>query len=277
MKILAEKFEYFSKKIEKLSKKSKKILGKEITFEVKDSFMKEVKDGNNKFFVKMLDINVEIPQIKIEGWEPIVSIDHKNEGNIIHNFKCSDEEAKRYREFPSNCDHCKRKRHRNTTFILENENGMKIQVGKTCLIDFLGHDGEGIEFYANIMNSLDSINKEMSEGYSKPSFLVKEILQRASAVILEDGDYFSKKKCEEKGDYSYLTANKIFNKGLKITSNAIEFAQKAEQYMIEQDDSSTYVYNCQTFLKNEFVDFSGINYIVSIVGTYFNSLKKDKK
>ena len=74
MKILAEKFEYFSKKIEKLSKKSKKILGSDITFEIKNSYIKEVKDGNNTAFVKMLDIEVEIPEIKIEGWTPMLPL-----------------------------------------------------------------------------------------------------------------------------------------------------------------------------------------------------------
>lgn len=82
MKILAEKFEYFSKKIEKLSKKSKKILGKEISFEIKNSFIQEVKEGSNVLYVKMLDIEVEIPEIKIEGWTPMVAIDHTNENAI---------------------------------------------------------------------------------------------------------------------------------------------------------------------------------------------------
>lgn len=228
MKILAEKFEYFSKKIEKLSKKSKKILVSDITFEIKNSYIKEVKDGNNTAFVKMLDIEVEIPEIKIEGWTPMVAIDHTNEnGNIVHNFKCSDEEVVQYRTIASNCDHCKRKRHRNTTFILQHDDGQKIQVGKTCLIDFLGHKGGHIEFYANFSNSIDTIEEEVSlaSSYSRPIYKIDEILARTGSCVLKDGDYFSRKRCENMDDYSNLTTSNIFNKNLKITFEGIEFTQ----------------------------------------------------
>jgi hypothetical protein len=41
---------------------------------------------------------------------------------------------------PGGCDHCKTARHRTRTYLVEGEDGTRIQVGSTCLKDFLGHD-----------------------------------------------------------------------------------------------------------------------------------------
>jgi hypothetical protein len=74
------------------------------------------------------------------GWALIATIDHSGEGgNIVHIFDETFDDHSLWDAAPD-CDHCGYTRQRNTTWIVRNADGDTVQVGTTCLVDFLGHE-----------------------------------------------------------------------------------------------------------------------------------------
>jgi superfamily I DNA/RNA helicase len=84
-----------------------------------------------------LKIAIFFDPLRISGWEEIgvvqnIAGDHKTEQ--------FGEEAvpEKYLRDPENCEHCKKRRKRNKTFILKHEDGTYKQVGSDCIHEFLG-------------------------------------------------------------------------------------------------------------------------------------------
>jgi hypothetical protein len=82
--------------------------------------------------------------VKISGWSFMASIDHSmgDDVSLIHSSPQAREEKlsfSAYAERGSICEHCGHNRQRKQTFILRHEDGRMIQVGSSCLKDFLGH------------------------------------------------------------------------------------------------------------------------------------------
>lgn len=65
-------------------------------------------------------VSIQHPVVKVAGWEFVASIEHTEEGNVIHNISGEDLPAK-YRASDAYCDHCKTRRNRKGTFVLKRE------------------------------------------------------------------------------------------------------------------------------------------------------------
>lgn len=71
------------------------------------------------------------------GWQFLGAIEHRGPaGNLVHG---DDERLAGFRDSEPNCEHCGLSRARKNTVILEDENGKLVQVGKSCVKDFLGY------------------------------------------------------------------------------------------------------------------------------------------
>jgi hypothetical protein len=81
---------------------------------------------------------VGVPVLKLEGWEFLARIEHLEGGNFV--FALPGQEAgEKWFTAPPACDHCRSKRRRKDTFLVRGAAGEVLQVGSTCLADFLGH------------------------------------------------------------------------------------------------------------------------------------------
>jgi len=89
------------------------------------------------------------------------------------------------------CDHCNTKRQRKTTYMMKsNVDGSIMQVGSTCLRDFLGYDVsdliKALKFtmqFANINANYPHIPYHASKFKISPEYGVREILALTNAVI----------------------------------------------------------------------------------------------
>jgi DNA helicase-2/ATP-dependent DNA helicase PcrA len=83
--------------------------------------------------------------MRVSGWEGI-GIIHNIKGE--HNSEQFGKEAipDKYLRDPENCEHCKKRRKRNNTFILKNEDGSFQQVGSNCIHEFLGDKPQIVRF-----------------------------------------------------------------------------------------------------------------------------------
>lgn len=76
------------------------------------------------------------------GWSFLAALEHLDGENITRTVPGESLPAE-YRTRGPQCDHCKLARRRNDTYVLRHDDGRAIQVGSTCIADFLGSDDAG--------------------------------------------------------------------------------------------------------------------------------------
>lgn len=92
--------------------------------------------------VGAIDYILEGSRPKLEGgWNILARIVHLGDaGNIITVNPTLDIAVSQFENLRPNCEHCNQKRARAKTVIVENADGDRKQIGKTCLKDYVGHD-----------------------------------------------------------------------------------------------------------------------------------------
>jgi hypothetical protein len=122
-----------------------------------------------------------------DGWTFAAVRDHR-EGGAPLIRSCGPEIPVRFREPSDACDHCRVSRRRAETFVLVHEDGRWVQVGRSCIRDFLGHlSPEHLASVAEII--ADVHGGEWSDGGGEPSWrpTVERYLQFVAAVIRQHG------------------------------------------------------------------------------------------
>lgn len=94
-------------------------------------------NANELTRVYPVEVTGEAP--RINGWKFTASIFHDEGGNVVRQGR-GETVAPEAWTMKSGCDHCKVNRSRSVTFLLRNDDARTMQVGSTCLRDFLGHD-----------------------------------------------------------------------------------------------------------------------------------------
>jgi hypothetical protein len=201
-------------------------------------------------FVDVINYNFEMEEIKHGNFEVIAFIKHQENGNLVHSFRKDREEigaAFRYKK--GNCDHCKINRRRVKTFILVDMNTAEvIQVGKSCINEYLGID---ILKIAGIKKELDIIMEdnqmEFDEERSKnvkSYYFTKDVLQAAIEIIKDKG--YNKEEIREDVE-NRLSAT--CTEKLKYEDEA----QKVIEYFKNLDDSTLneFEYNSKIKITNE--------------------------
>jgi hypothetical protein len=93
------------------------------------------------------------------------------------------------------CDHCKADRQRRDCYLLENEQGERVQVGSTCIKDFLGHDFR--PSWIADSDDLDSIVSYTPAGSGRYlDATVLDVLTWAASITTGTG-WISRAKAEE--------------------------------------------------------------------------------
>lgn len=84
-------------------------------------------------------LTVDGPAPQVGAYEFLAKIEHTTGGNLVDIIPGRTVDP-RFRTTKSSCEHCRTSRQRNETFVLRNtETGEEVQVGRTCLKDFLGY------------------------------------------------------------------------------------------------------------------------------------------
>lgn len=124
-----------------------------------------------------------------------------SESYIMNSYQKESPIPQKYRETdPCNCDHCGHSRKRNNTYILKNEeSGETMQVGSTCMDDFVSQETmEMLMLYSNAFNILDTYDpdeQEVKRGNSPIFFLDKiDFLSSINAAMRAQGGFISSKK-----------------------------------------------------------------------------------
>lgn len=145
----------FEHEIAKLSRRAVRLGGEEIVPVVYG--VQEIKDkaGTRVFYEVLFDAE----PLKINGWTFAATLDHANEtGNIVRvTPNLCEALPESYRTSEPICEHCKVRRYRRDTYVLRGEAGGWMQIGRSCLKDFFGHDPLKTARMAEMLGYADEI------------------------------------------------------------------------------------------------------------------------
>jgi hypothetical protein len=102
--------------------------------------------------VSRIALTLSAEPMRYDGWTFVAAISHLGgEGNLVRTLP-GEECPPVYRNAKGNCDHCRANRRRSETYILRHVDGRIVQVGSTCVGDFLrGFDAENLTANACIL------------------------------------------------------------------------------------------------------------------------------
>lgn len=278
--------ERFEKKIEKLNKRAQKLNVEPIVMEILGTEIEVRDDG---FEVPCYNVKLSQNQeIKINGYEFVGKLE-RNMGNTFL-YKGNDIVPGSQKEVRV-CQHCNSNRARKLLYILKDENDNFITVGKSCLIDYIGHqNAEKIaNYYYSVMKILMSddllLRKEDDEFYIgsiEPTLFSIDQILRASIVSIKDRGYY--KTDSENGE---PTKNDIYNiifpktEREKILRDEMDEIPKVEidkykNIILDMETSSSYIENLQLIVKDGYVGHNFLGYAVSIIPTVTKQLEKNE-
>lgn len=270
-------FPHIVKMLEKVNGKAAKLGAVPFTIENQKTFT-ILNDKKEEVIRTSFEVVGDIPVIS--GWIPVANIDHV-EG--IVNGTASPKYVAH-----ANCEHCNQNRQRNITYILKNSDGKLIQVGKTCLRDFLGHDPSAMLSYWHFIETLQTFCDENSgSGSGIATMELIDVLAIAIARIKEFG-YVSRKKADETG-YSttgsdvggiYFSKreqdrNYVRDAYLANAERAKELIEWVESKEVDPDNS--YWANLKAIVDNEYCTYKTIGYAVSIIPTHFREMEVQRE
>ncbi len=135
-------------------------------------------------FVTYHTVTVSGVAPKIDGWRFAATCDYAELPVIIRALVTDVTIPERYRTCGAICEHCKLDRGRKECCILVHEDGRMIQVGKSCLKDFLGHKSpERLAEMAELLRDLDDDCRGFGASNALPDPGLHVVLTWASSVI----------------------------------------------------------------------------------------------
>lgn len=129
--------------VAKLNKRATKLGVAPILFELGEREIEQERDfRTDKLLTKVFfQVTITGQEPKFAGWSFVGTLQHVEEinGVILRAAPGREEQLTAYRNATNSCEHCGHRRKRKDTFVVEHEDGRRLQVGRQCLRDFLGH------------------------------------------------------------------------------------------------------------------------------------------
>lgn len=193
-----------------------------------------------------------------EPWEFVGTIQHEETGNVIKLAPVAQGrlDTAAYRQVHQKCDHCGLYRNRRDTYLLAQgfaANGNVLQVGSSCIKDFLGH-GDPVTLMNYVQSMLDFIGdvdditdtqRYHDSNPRKDYFDTIEFLTHTACMVRHYG-WISKAKAVE-ADQEATVA--------RVWHNIHQHEERAKpynDYIPPSDDDRTTAVNAHTWLQQEF-------------------------
>lgn len=272
------------KKLQFINNKAKKINVPEVSYQITGT---EIIDD-----VKYVNIETDIEPVKIEGFKVVAVIEHAyTTTNIVHTLN---EEVVLPQDIQTRegfCEHCNTSRRRKNTVLLQNvETGEFVQVGKSCLKDYLGHD---LNKALNIYEAVEDVEEFLSDCFSHGEgwtnyYNVKDVLNIATEYIARFG-YVSAQDADEENPktgnviweiISAIKGKSRLHKDLDFCRDIYELEEPTQkvkditEWVINNEQDTQYMNNVKAIIQEGYVSEKHINILVSIVATYNRHIEK---
>lgn len=206
------------------------------------------------------------------GWSFLGAIEHLKDGgaNLLHGDA---PELEAFRTAAPDCSHCGHKRNRRKTVVLRSEAGDIVQVGSTCLKDFLGYHGnpERVAWMVEMIKELgeDADREDFGGRYSRPEAPTL-LFMAASAASVRINGWVA--KSYDPSIATALVAAQVIGAStftpspkqdaalierierVEITDADREEAAKVIEWAAQLDSPTDYLGNVQAVLAHEWIE-----------------------
>lgn len=286
--IAEENMAKLQEKLTKVQNKCKK-LGCSYTFVVTGNveYRKVTVKGGNDETQKFIEVDAE-GIARVNGWEFIATIEHKEAGNIIRSFNTEVAVPAEYYTVAPKCDHCKSDRSRKDTYVIRNENGKFMQVGRSCLRDFTDN-ALSAEAIAQFMMFFEELEDEDGEGFSgqygKKYFDRDRYLSIVSELVRLHG-YTKYADAQERGIPSTVAvANELYishkamakmmtEEGLNPEA-ALTSVKESIAWILGTDAKDGYLWNLKIACSSEWLEGRDLGIAASLIPSHFRFLEKE--
>lgn len=257
-----------TRKLARLNKRAAKIGATPLKVELDNERVE--KRGNKN--VKVVDVTVIGAAPILNGWELAAKLEHSEVGNVIRTSpRFEDDLPVEYRTAGPNCDHCNIKRARNNTYVLHNEAGEWIQVGSSCLADFIGNDPAQVLW---VFEESDSFVESEWENFSTgPTFYkTEDYLTHVVAAIRLHG-WVSRSQSYSGQHPTADVAHSSIDPAPKSGPLAIEDTDKAEaeealKWVRNIETPNDFLHNIHTVGLNDYICYKDLGFAAAIVMAY---------
>lgn len=293
--IPTENMESFEKKIARIRRKAERA---KVDFSYKRLEPIQKETDLPGVTVECVPVMVEC-KIHYENWVVIAVLEHQPYGNLVHLVEGEWRPGKelklpeKYKTAQSYCDHCNTMRARNKTVVLYNTETKEFkQVGTTCLKEYTS----GID--ADMIAAFEECTKEPTEfmGFTSHSKWYVDMKNFLSGVVAASSlyGYISKSKAREINENNNktiveatcdLTIRLMSSKNVEEdwkniykSDDTNTFVEEALEWIQNMDaDNNSYFENLKVICSNELVELKHIGYAASLIASYKNHLKAEKK
>lgn len=195
--------------------------------------------------IRVIELDVEGVAPKANGWTFLATLVHTDDGNIIRSVPGFVAPVD-YRDKAPLCDHCHAHRVRRDTFIVRHEDGRTMQVGSSCLEDFIGvSPDQATKAAEHLFNAFDICEAATRRGWLGGSSALTTYridldtyLKHVAAVVLKDGCYITRKMATEQYAATSSVALSLMDGSClqdryPITPEAETLATTARQWVIK--------------------------------------------
>lgn len=216
---------------------------------------------------------------KHNGWVFLATLEWVDTGVIVRAVPGAPT-ADRSKFEPNKCDHCGTYRRRNETYVVRNEEtGEQLQVGSTCLKDFLGWSGS-VAFLTD-----EDCDREISGylNFGSPVYTTESILAVAWACVTTFGYQKAHEDNPTKATvYTVIAARENkYNRELKariapVAKDAIPMAQKLREFILSDEfrGDGDYVQNLKTYCAADTNTARSFGFLASVPQAYARHLEK---
>src|SRR5690606_28010233 len=175
-----------------------------------------------------------------------------------------------YRDREPACDHCGINRDRKQVYVLVNDEGRIVQVGSTCLKDFVGH-GDALRAADWAEAAAELLDDESLQDRSVRLYDLAAVLRVTSAVIREEG-WVSRSAASRTGKSATadLVVAVIHGKAkVEVTDEDYQLAEDAIAWAAHlQDVGNDYLANLHSLAVSEAIAFRHIALATSMISAF---------
>ena len=270
--------ERFENKLKTFQRKFAKYGDGKLVYSVSEPYIYEFDadvDGSIEAFDgrEVIDITVE-GEYKIKEYEFVAALQFDNESgrNIVNGGNIPEELLTRCA-----CDHCNTSRARIRTVVLR-KGDEYIQVGNSCVKDYLGVNIERYASYLSFWRDLEDMEEDnkMMIVSARPAYSVEDVLLETAWRVAKSG-YVSKEKAWEwEVD---ATSSAVWNAlhshmNHKYTDEHRSAVAAVVEFVNNQEEDFGYVSNLKSLINNKYVTNKNFGLLVSSFGYYAAEMRK---
>ena len=273
----------FEERLAKFQKKFAKYGNGVIVYEKSDPYT--IRENGRQIVV--VDVTVDA-QYRINDYDFVALLEWNDatKCNLIKTPGGEMNVPEEYR-YRTHCDHCNTNRYRKHSVVLKNTiTNDYIQVGKSCVCDYLGKDMGDYASYLSFYSSLDDEVKDIRDRFYTPTvaFTFDEIILQTLEYVRRFG-YTSKSHSFEYGIpatstrvYNALNHNtahgELIEEEYEITPSSKEKLLLIKDWVSNLDMSSDYNFNLKVLMESSYVENNNLGLVVSAVGSYAREMEK---